>query len=239
MLVVTIAAFMAFDRPASCQDAREVRAKTACAAGRVDEGVELLAALFAETGDVNYVYNQGRCYQQNGVTDKAINRFKEYLRRATSLAAADRQEVELFITELEKTERRQAAEAAEASAAREHTAGDSSRLRKIGLGLSAVGALAVATGVVLSFKVRNWEHEVEQRVDQREMVDNQELSGWMRDGGRLETFQWVAYGVGAAALAGGATCFLVGHRAQREQVALTVVPASRGQGMSATLQVRY
>jgi len=40
--------------------------------------VDLLAQLFVETGDVNYIYNQGRCYEQNGKFGEAILRFREF-----------------------------------------------------------------------------------------------------------------------------------------------------------------
>jgi hypothetical protein len=198
---------------------RPARAKKLCATGHTEEGVELLAALFIETGDVNYVYNQGRCYQQNGVADKAINRFREYLRRSPALPEAERREVEGFISELQgDLDRRQAAT---------DSSEGSSRLRTIGLALGAAGAVAVGAGVILSVRVKSWTHEVEDRLAKRPDVSNQELSGWMRTGGRLETFQWVAYGVGAAALAGGATCYLLGYRRQRE-VAWVVAPAPGG-----------
>src|SRR5207244_1269155 len=84
------------------EESRQVKAKHACAAGRVEEGVEILAGLYAESGDVNYVYNQGRCYQQNGRVDQALNRFHEYLRRATSASSEERHEVQGFIDELER-----------------------------------------------------------------------------------------------------------------------------------------
>jgi hypothetical protein len=67
----------------------------------VTDGVAILAELFASTGDLDYVYNQGRCYQQNNRPDEAIARFREYLRRARVLSKGDRDEVESFIKELE------------------------------------------------------------------------------------------------------------------------------------------
>jgi len=241
-ILAAVAVVLATSGPASAaQDQREVRAKKACAAGRVDEGVELLADLFTETGDLNYVYNQGRCYQQNGVADKAINRFREYLRRSTELAPQDRQEVEQFIAELEKQEERRATEAAlRASQASRPSGADSARLKTIGLGLGAVGALAVGTAVVLSLKVRSEEREVEKKFEMQDKVTTQEVSVWMRDGGRLETFQWVAYGIGAAAFAGGATCYLLGYRGGREKtIAWTWTPDPVRRGLSTSLTVRY
>jgi hypothetical protein len=88
------------------EDPRPREAKAACAAGQVDRGIALLAALFAETSDVSWVYNQGRCYQQNGRPEEAINRFREYLRRAAVSETEKRIEAQRFIEELEEELRR-------------------------------------------------------------------------------------------------------------------------------------
>jgi hypothetical protein len=96
---VLVSAARAQAQPAD--DPREIEARAACAAGDAEKGVALLARLFAETGDYTWVYNQGRCYQQNGRAEEALNRFREYLRRAKDLSAEDRSEVEGFISELE------------------------------------------------------------------------------------------------------------------------------------------
>jgi hypothetical protein len=245
-------------------DPRELQAKKACAAGKVDEGVEILADMYAQTGHITYVYNQGRCYQQNGVADKAINRFREYLRRATNITAADRQEVEQFIAELEKQQeeraRRDAARTAPppteltppppvvtapaqppptVEATPPPSRFDAGRMRKIGMGLGAAGVLAIGAGVVLSLKVQSFERTLEKDLARGDL-DNQQLSARMRDGARLETFQWVAYGAGAALIAGGATCYLLGYRASEQSaVAWTVAPPPHGRGLTTSLRVRY
>jgi hypothetical protein len=229
---------------AAPEDEREraVRAKKACAAAKVEEGVEILAGLFAETNDLTYVYNQGRCYQQNGIPDKAINRFREYLRRATDITAEDRREVEQFIVELEKQQAAAPPAAVVAGPAAESDAGTkAARLRAIGLGLGAASALAVATGVVLSLKVRSSERNLEQEVTKSQGPYSYETFGAkMRDGARLETFQWVAYAVGAAALAGGTTCYVLGMRGRNERpVAFAGAPALDGRGFAAWMRVRY
>jgi hypothetical protein len=223
-------------RAGAAEDPRELKAKRACAAGRVDEGVDVLAELFAETGDLTYVYNQGRCYQQNGVADKAINRFREYLRRATGLSAADRQEVQQFIDELEKQRREQAPPRRDDESAE----GRAARLRTIAIATAAVGAAALAAGVILTFKVRSAESDLERDLAKAETFDPKLLGNRMRDGARLETFQWVAYGAAAAAAAGAATCYVLGMRGGTERsVALGVAPPAGRRGLSAWLTVRY
>ena len=91
---------LAQPKPAS-RELREAEARRACAAGQVEKGIEVLAELLVEIGHPNYVYNQARCYQQNGRAEEAINRFREYLRAAPSISASERQRVEGFVAELE------------------------------------------------------------------------------------------------------------------------------------------
>src|SRR3954469_13153722 len=83
-LVISIALLIAGSpRPVAAagnEDPRPARALTACAAGQVASGIALLAELYTETRDPTYVFNQGRCYQQNGQLVPAAERFREYLR---------------------------------------------------------------------------------------------------------------------------------------------------------------
>jgi hypothetical protein len=91
---------------AQADEARSQEARAACAAGQVEKGITLLAELFASTGGINWVFNQGRCYQQNGRAEAAINRFKEYLRRSDVSETEKRAEAGRFIEELEADLRR-------------------------------------------------------------------------------------------------------------------------------------
>jgi hypothetical protein len=58
---------------------KERAAKTACLAGDYAKGVALLAELYVSSNnDVTYLFNQGRCFEQNGKYEEAIVRFREY-----------------------------------------------------------------------------------------------------------------------------------------------------------------
>src|SRR4051794_5725972 len=83
------------------REQRETEARTACAAGRVEAGIEILAQLLTEYSHPNYIYTQARCYQQNGRAEQAISRFREYLRAVPEIAPEERARVERFIRELE------------------------------------------------------------------------------------------------------------------------------------------
>ena len=84
-------------------DPRELEAKRECSAGRYQRGVDLLAALYVETSEPIYVYNQGRCYEENGRLEQAVSRFREYQRKLPKTAdnAAEITEVDARIRALE------------------------------------------------------------------------------------------------------------------------------------------
>jgi hypothetical protein len=71
-------------------EGKERAAKKACLVGDVDKGAEILADLYVDTNDATYIYNSGRCFEQNGKNDQAVLRFKEYLRKAKNLKKEDR-----------------------------------------------------------------------------------------------------------------------------------------------------
>jgi hypothetical protein len=82
-------------------ETRAKAAKKACLLGDVEKGSEILADLYVETNDPTYVYNQGRCLEQNGRNDQALLRFKEYQRKAQGLSPADLDALRKKIEDLE------------------------------------------------------------------------------------------------------------------------------------------
>lgn len=92
--------------------AKERRARTACLAGDYVEGVRLLSELFVTTMDATFIYNQGRCFEQNRRYEDAIGRFQEFLRAGKKLTKAEKAQAEKHIDdcrELLASERAQAA----------------------------------------------------------------------------------------------------------------------------------
>jgi len=88
--------------------AKEKAAKKACIAGNVKVGIDTLADLYVDTGDINYVFNQGRCYEQNHRWEEATDRFREYLRKAPSLTNTEKSEANAHIAECESMMAKQA-----------------------------------------------------------------------------------------------------------------------------------
>jgi tetratricopeptide (TPR) repeat protein len=84
----------------SDKQARESAARAACLDGNYAEGVAILSKLFVESKDATYIFNQGRCFEQNRRYEDAISRFQEYLRAGRkSLEANDKAEAEQHIND--------------------------------------------------------------------------------------------------------------------------------------------
>jgi hypothetical protein len=208
----------------------EKAARKACITGDVREGINLLGDLFVETNDATYIYNQGRCFEQNHRWEDAIDRFREYLRKVPDLAKKDRDEVNGHLSDCEAQQSKLAPPPAAAvpaptplpaaplpaapATATENLAAtpvpvvieqhSTSRLRTAGMVTASVGVLAVVGGVVFNVHANSLTSDLNQP------------TGWNRGKASsrdtYETLGWVGYGVGAAALATGATLFVLGGR---------------------------
>lgn len=96
---------------AANRQARERAARKACLAGDAAKGVEMLAELFVETKDPTYIFNQGRCFEQNRLYRDAAARFEEYLRSAdTQLRAEDRAAAQKHIVDCQEKDARERAD---------------------------------------------------------------------------------------------------------------------------------
>jgi hypothetical protein len=216
--------------PASLE-AREAEAQKACAAGQVDRGIQILAELLVQTSHPNYVYNQARCYQQNGLAAQALQRFREYLREARDISAADRSQVEGFIRELEADLARKSPPpgGGEATSPRPQdaparatpqpdlragvppqTGDDGHTLRVAAMALGGVAVLGLGAGAVFGLQARSLEREVEGWKGTGSRSQD-ELGDKNSAGKRYQTLQWVGYGVGAAALVAAVVCFVSGQ----------------------------
>ena len=219
--------------PARAADQRAEEARRECLAGRTQRGIDLLAALYAETRDANYIYNQGRCFQQNGRPDEAITRFREYLRAADDLSPQEQADVRRQIADCEQTAERQRRPPAPAPAtvvaakpAPPEPPPDQGRgLRLGGAITAAVGVAALGAGVAMSARARAVEQEIEARFQ-----TTGDFSRRTYDSGRrASTLAWIGYAGGAAALGAGALCYYLGTRAPaRVAAAPALAPGMAG-----------
>jgi hypothetical protein len=83
---------------AANRKAQERSARRACLNGDYTKGVAILSDLFVDTQDPTYIFNQGRCFEQNRRYEDATARFEEYLRAADAkLSPEDRAAAEKHI----------------------------------------------------------------------------------------------------------------------------------------------
>jgi hypothetical protein len=189
--------------PAEMREARELEAQKACLTGQFQRGIEILAELFIATDDPNYLYNQGRCFQQNGRFDEAITRFREYQRKVKDATPDELAEVQRQIDECQRLREPPAPSVALAPASppivvTAAPAGER-RLRSIGTTLIVIGLVSVAGALVAGAEVQAFQKAVVSQFDPGKHL-------W---GPRLEALQWAGYGLGALGLGAGTTFYFV------------------------------
>jgi tetratricopeptide (TPR) repeat protein len=255
--VVVVLASPASAEKVKPKTGREKAAQKACALGDYQKGVDLLADMLVDSDDPNPVYNQGRCYEQNNRWEQAINRFREYLRKDANLSDGDRADVERHIAECEKAlaqaaQAAQPAVAAPAPAAPVETpapapapspiapdvsaksAPPSSNgsqgkgLRVAGIVCAAVGLAAVGTGVGLALKTQDMSSDADKNGGTTQAQEDLRKS--------LETWGWVSYGVGAAAIATGVVLYVVGWPTSKRSTNVALLPALAPAGASVILK---
>jgi tetratricopeptide (TPR) repeat protein len=212
---------------------REREARMACLSGDYAKGVAILSELFLDFKDSAYLFNQGRCYEQNGRLEEAISRFREYLRTAPSDASL----AEKHIAECESLQQKKlgigTAPAAQpvtqpgSGPATQPTTGlpapvaqpalvvatespqaappsPGSGLRVGGLVIAGVGASALIVGLVLNLQANSLAKAIE--------PPNTYDRGKESTRKTYETFGWVGYGVGAAGIVTGAILYGIGRK---------------------------
>ena len=237
---------------------REKAAQKACSLGDYQKGVDILADLLVGSDDPNYIYNQGRCYEQNSRWEQAINRFREYLRKDGSLSDGDRADVERHISDCERALAKEQPAllpaAAPAPVAPAETpapapapppvtpdvstksappaadSGQGKGLRVAGIVCAAVGLAAVGTGVGLALKTQSMSSDADKNGGTTQAQEDLRKS--------LETWGWVSYGVGAAAIATGAVLYIVGWPSDRS-TNVALLPALAPDGVSMVLKGRF
>jgi hypothetical protein len=193
---------------------REAEARQACAEARLTEGIEILAALLAELGHPGYVYNQARCYLDNGHPEQAVQRFREYLRLAPEAPPEVRARVDRYIADLERvpaSSQPATAPAPTPPLVAAAPAPPEPRVlrgwRTAAVALAGLGAVGLAGGLASSLELRSLEREVED--PRRADLTLEVLATQRRRADPYRRAELVTYGVGIAALAAAVGCLLV------------------------------
>lgn len=254
--LVALGAGAARSAAAQDRDTRALEAKKACLGGHPDRGIELLADLYAETNDPTYIYNQGRCFEQNGRAGEAVTRFREYLRKAPGLPPDEKAQLAARIDELEAQARSTSPGLAPASASAAPAPAPGAPVpavpaaevalaapapasahsyRLAGVVVGGVGVLAVAGGVVMGLRARSLSNQVTS-----DAFMNGTFSQSQYDSGRLaERLEWVGYGLGAAAVVTGGFLYYWGARQSVREPVATVSASADPKGARAFLRVTF
>ena len=228
-------------------ESKERAARMACLSGDYAKGVALLSELFVDTKDPTYIYNQGRCFEQNRRYEDAVARFQEYLRAGKRLGREEKADAQRHIADCEGLLAKQAgpqpvvvpvpapaptpAPAPVAPApvvvaptpvvqqtSIQPVSESGSGLRTAGVVIAAVGGAALVAGVILNLKVNSMAESM-QKTDG--YTDGKES-----DRKTYETLGWVGYGVGATCVATGAVLYVLGLRSTTAgSTSVALVPA--------------
>jgi hypothetical protein len=107
LVLMVVAATPAFAAAKQARKNQERIARKACLNGDYNKGVSILSDLFVDTKDPTYIFNQGRCFEQNRRYEDAVGRFEEYIRAAEAsgagLSSEDRAAAEKHIQKCKDT----------------------------------------------------------------------------------------------------------------------------------------
>jgi hypothetical protein len=238
---------------AASRQARERAAKKACLTGDPEKGVAILADLFIESDDLAYIFNQGRCFEQNRRYEDAVGRFREFLIKGKDLKADERAEAERhiaacqsYVVRTEPVEQPKVVSQPTSppvqptsvvftpppttvtSTVKQPSGSDGSGLRITGITIGALGVAAVVTGVVLNLKANSMAGDLEKPESYSRSSDSTRKD--------YKTAAWVGYGAGAAFVAGGAVLYYLGRlNGQESASGLTVSPAVSSNMVGTTL----
>jgi hypothetical protein len=221
-------------------ETRDQEAEAACSAGRLEEGVRILAELFALTDDGNYIFNQARCYQKNGRSAEAVARFEMYLKRADAEPAAAAR-ARQYIAELRPAPAPSVTIAEEAPPPAPSSIG--STLRIAGLATAGAGLAALGVATWFGLQIAPISDDARKIREGNNPAEAGKLDELNTRGERAELLQWVFLGVGATAVSTGALLYYFGVRAQTgpgpSAVALRVTPLLLPGGGGAVLGFTY
>lgn len=249
-VVATFLCLLAHDGLAASRQSRERAAKKACLTGDPVKGVEILADLFIETNDLAFIFNQGRCFEQNRRYEDAIGRFREFLIKGPKMKADEKAEAERHIAACETYLGKTATSAPvlqeppkvvavapppelpprgltrepEVVVTRSPPKRNVDSGNGSGLRIAglAVGGLGVA-GVVTGLVLNLKANGMASDLEKPESYSRSSDST-RKD---YKTFAWVSYGAGAAFVVGGAVIYYLGwQKGHDSESAVAVVPVA-------------
>jgi hypothetical protein len=231
------------------RQAKERTARKSCLSGDWAKGIDILADLFVDSHDPTYIFNQGRCLEQNHRYEDAIEKFKEFLRTGETqdLKSEDRDSAEKHIAACKETLATQGVAAepvpplapslpapavvAPPTPAPEEPApivvqtDAAKQTRNAGSGLRVAGIVTAVFGLAAAGAGIGFNVLANNTVGDIESTLNG-YAGKKSDHDKYVTLSWVGYGVGAACLVTGAVLYGIGLKARSSSsTEVALVPA--------------
>ena len=225
------------------KDLREVQenaARKACMTGDYDRGISILADMFIEHRDPVFVFNQGRCLEQNARYKDAVMRFEEYLRLGDTMKLPEGAP-EIAKKHIEDCKAKLAEESRPAAPppvvqpvpqplpqvtppppapsplVQPEPVNPGNGLLVGGIVTGTVGVAAAVTGVFFGLKSNNM-------VDQMQTNRDSYTSSKHASQQTYKTLAWVGYGVGATCIAGGAVMIAIAASRSKAESQVAFVP---------------
>ena len=223
-------------------EAPDKAAKKACAAGDYRKGVEILADLYVRSDDTAWIFNQGRCYEQNHQWVSAIDRFREFQRKSKSVSPETSAETESHIADCKRYLAEEEAKTAPSSVPPSPGAAalpaavpsppsattvasttltspspaeheGGGAMRTTGLVVAGVGVATLAAAIALNLKANQLARDTNKT--QNPSTESSQKS--------YKNGSLICYGTGAAALVAGGVLYWLGH-AKGEHAAVALLP---------------
>jgi tetratricopeptide (TPR) repeat protein len=242
VLLAVVDTSTAYAKGSGAAEQRQVdEARKACLTGDYQKGIAILSDLFVKTEAPNYIYNQGRCLEQNARYEQAILRFEEYLRVTKGSDAKERADAEEHISDCRSKVAKSAMVTPPPSppiviqppvptgpkpvGTVEQPQSSSSApgrgLRIAGITAGALGVASLATALVLNIKANSMADDL----NKPSGYDRGKVS----QHSNYQTGSWVGYGVGSACVLGGAILYYLGYSAQTSSAVALLPLVARDQ----------
>jgi hypothetical protein len=257
-VALTTTSALAANKQASKQ-AQERSARKACLSGDYGKGVTILSDLFVDTKDPTYIFNQGRCFEQNHKYEDAVSRFEEYLRVPdANLSAADRAVAEKHIADCkdrlpDQSSKSQASvpqpfvppTPTPAAPPEPPSAPESATLIAAqpepqpeppngSLGLRVTGIVAMSAGVAAAAAGLFFNFKANTlSKDMATTVGNYESRNTERK--NYETMAWIGYGAGAVCVVTGAILYGIGRKTGGDSSTSVALLPAFGPGQAGAL----
>lgn len=197
--------------------------------GRYDEAIVEWQQSYELSGEPLLLFNLGQAARKKGDCEQALGFYQDYLR--ASPEAGNRAEAEGFVSEMQTCLDKKAKAGNPVEQPKKPPVVDSlapdeqpivdlepahpGRAKKwIGMSLVGAGALAVASGLYFGARADSAAVNVSTACGGAAGCEWSEVASIEADGQRAETTQWILYGVGGAAMVGGAIFYYLGTREQ-------------------------